>query len=110
MIDLFVLVSVLGRDRVSTIIQRLHGNWELGDISSSVFKSLFFQWNKYINRTTESVQEYNTLKGRIIIMLGEDVFDWLRDYTTLLTRTVILDGKGVHDDIVTDNMIELVDL
>ena len=108
--DFGVLVAVLPKERIEIIRVQLQTKFQLKEdvVHSQMAKALFVKWHRYLVLATENSREYDAIKGMVVQLFGKNVAEWLRDYTTFLTRNVIMRKRGYSEDKIVTNLVHLI--
>lgn len=110
LMDFGVLVAVLPKERIEIIRVQLQTKFQLKEdvVHSQMAKALFVKWHRYLVLATENSREYDAIKGMVVQLFGKNVAEWLRDYTTFLTRNVIMRKRGYSEDKIVTNLVHLI--
>lgn len=110
MLDLPVLCLVLRPQRIDVIRAALlaHFHLDMETWHSQPMKALFIRWARYLELKKEKSAEYDYIKRTLANYTGQNVSDWVRDYTTFMERSVHMRIKGWQEDKVVDNILLLI--
>ena len=65
------------------------------------------EWVEYLKLPVENCSKYELIKKKLISLLGNAIFMWLRDYTNYLGRNTIMIKKN-KKDCIAERIVDII--